>query len=140
MNNKIRKLRRLLDKKINCWDCYQCCWVILYSRIEEVAMNKLLLQKGIHSPPNWKGDGYCEYLTVSWKCSVYEQRPIICRGFWQVDNEALKCPIWKHTDHIAEPSEMVQYRNRVIKDWIMNKNADSILWNILPDNKILWDI
>ena len=138
MNNKIRKLRQLLNKKINCWSCYECCGVIIFSKEEKKAMNTVLLKKWIKSPPNWKGEKYCEYLDKDWKCSVYEQRPIICRGFWLVNHEALKCPIWKHTDHIAEPREMVQYRNSVLKDWVMNKNADYILWAILPPKDQLW--
>lgn len=135
MNNKILKLRKLLNKKIDCWDCYKCCWVIVFSKEEKRAMTSLLLKKGINVPPSGKWSLYCEYLDVSWKCSVYEQRPIICRWFWQVDHEALKCSIWKHTDHIAEPREMVQYRNKVMKDWVMNKNTDTILWDILPDKE-----
>lgn len=132
MNNKIKKLRQQLNRKIDCGSCYKCCGVIIFSKEEKRAMTKSLLKEGIKTPPNWKWDKYCEYLDKNWRCSVYEQRPIICRGFWLVDHEAFKCPIGKHTNTIPEPRGMIQYRDSVMKDWIMNKNADKILWDILP--------
>jgi Fe-S-cluster containining protein len=131
MNNKILNLRKLLNKrKLPCWNCWECCWVIIFSKDELKEMTKSLKKQWLHSPPNWKWNKYCEYLTSEWKCSVYNSRPIICRWFWQIDLDSLKCPKKVFSNLIVQPNEMKQYRTQVMKDWIMNKNADSILWSI----------
>lgn len=48
---------------------------------EKERIDKYLALKGLKKPPRGKGKEYCEYLDKQGKCSVYEERPIICRTF-----------------------------------------------------------
>lgn len=131
MNNKIRKLRQLLAKrKLNCWSCYECCWVILFTKEEKKVMDLHLKKKWIDTPPSGKWKNYCEYLDTDGRCSVYEQRPIVCRMFWQVDHEACKCPKKEFNNLMKHTPDMFQYRNKVLKEGIFNNNSESILWSL----------
>ena len=131
MNNKIKKLREQLRKiKMNCWNCYECCWIIMFTKDEKKLMDTYLIKKWIREPPNWKWNNYCEYLNINGKCSVYEQRPIICRMFWQVDHNACKCPIKDFQKTIPESNEMKNYRKKVMYKWIMCNNWEKILNNL----------
>jgi Fe-S-cluster containining protein len=56
---------------------------------------KAILDKVMPIPPYGKGKEYCEYLDRDGKCSVYEQRPIICRAFGTINSPFLKC---KHVE------------------------------------------
>lgn len=81
--NALRKLRIELDKtKYKCKEgCYECCTAVPTTEEEIKLMTKELRRQGYDKPPNGKGDKYCEMLTPEGKCSVYAQRPIICRSF-----------------------------------------------------------
>ncbi len=131
MKKEINKIRKQIVWKIKCHNwCYDCCWVIMFTKEEEILMKKELRKQWIKKPPNWKWDEMCEYLTSEWKCSVYNQRPIICRIFWIVDNPRTICIKLENVKLMKESFEMKKYWVRVIKKGLMNKNWMNILNNL----------
>jgi Fe-S-cluster containining protein len=139
MKNIINKIRQQCDNwfiKCNDW-CFECCGVIIFSKEEDRLMKKELLKQGLKTPPNWKWNKYCEYLTTEWKCSVYNQRPVICRMFGIVDSPKAKCIILKdRVNLIKETLEMKKYWFDCMNNWVCNDNAKSILVSIYPE---LWE-
>ena len=81
--NVLKKLRAELDKKHYACKpgCFECCTVVPVTEEESNMMVAELRKLGYSEPPNGKGDEYCEFLTTEGRCSVYAQRPIICRSF-----------------------------------------------------------
>lgn len=72
-------------------------------------MDRLLRERGIQEPPNGKGNDYCEYLDDSGKCSVYEERPIVCRAFGVVDTPFCFCEKTKQIKKIFESEPLKHY-------------------------------
>ena len=55
---------------------YDCCGGVMMTPEEKERIDKVMPKA-----PYGKGKDYCEYLTKEGKCSVYDERPIICRSF-----------------------------------------------------------
>lgn len=85
-------------------------------------MNKFLRKKGISAPPNGKGIEYCEYLDENGRCSVYEERPIICRAFGVVKSKLLVCKMENLPQSIPESADLRRYA--LNKDLVNNRAAD----------------
>lgn len=81
--NAIKKLRAQLDNhRYKCKEgCFECCTAVPTTEEEAKLIEKELRKQGYTKPPQGKGEKYCEMLTPEGKCSVYNQRPIICRAF-----------------------------------------------------------
>lgn len=121
--NALRKLREELDKnyyKCKSW-CFECCTAVPITENEIKLMTAELRRQWLEAPPNGKGDNYCEFLTTEGKCSVYNQRPIICRSFswtkWILQNRNKKvatwhCTYWEWIEKIAS-TEFIRYGNEV---------------------------
>lgn len=60
---------------------YECCGGVMMTKEEKERIDAYLKLLGLKKPPQGKGKDYCEYLTKEGKCSVYAERPIICRSF-----------------------------------------------------------
>lgn len=150
MNLKvIQKLRNELQKinyKCREW-CFECCTVIPFLKEEYKLMKEELLKKWFLTPPNWKWDQYCEFLTSEGKCSVYNQRPLICRSFsnrrFVVTRGEKKiatqsCTYW---DPILTPAtnEFSQYLEEVNKKGFINENAQYIVKEIVKSNPIFME-
>lgn len=76
----IQTLRKKLD--IQTRDTsgeYESCGYVPYTKIEQFKMTQELKRQGLKHPPQGKGKEYCEYLDKCGKCTVYQERPIICR-------------------------------------------------------------
>lgn len=124
----IHQLRDKIDKlasntPIKCWDCFECCTFIKLSRYEKDRMLKLLKKKWIKEPPKWKWDDYCEFLDTDWKCSVYEERPLICRAFGHTKD--LKCSYHGSCAVHEMPEWFKEYR--VDKKLIFNKATERLI-------------
>lgn len=125
----IKKLREQLSKvnyKCKEW-CFECCTVVPVYPDELKAIKIELLKKWYKEPPNWKGDWYCEFLTSEGKCSVYNQRPIICRSFsnikyilkrWNRQVPTQSCTYWDWKEETATP-EFIKYWLEVLEKWIV---------------------
>lgn len=86
----IDSLRAYLDVPIeDTKGNYEMCGPIQYSPIEQHYMDKELKKNGYKKPPCGKGSKYCEYLTKEGACSVYNERPIICRAYGVVNDGGL---------------------------------------------------
>jgi len=118
--SKIQKIRKELERlpkyKCKSW-CYECCTTLKILPEEEVLLKKELRKNWYTSPPKWKGDGYCKYLTKEGKCSVYHARPIICRSFWNT-SFVLTAPNWE-----SIKTQVCSYANKIYeiipsKEWI----------------------
>lgn len=127
--NALKKLREELDKhRYKCKEnCFECCTVIPVTENEITLMKKELRKQGYLEPPNWKGDWYCEMLTTDGKCSVYSQRPIICRGFSNIGYKITKngksmvtqsCTYWNKEIRTAT-HEFVQYGDELMKKGVV---------------------
>jgi len=82
----IKYLRKKLSGKASCPDgCYRCCRTKIYFIEEEWERIK------DRPTPNGKGEAYCEYLDEDGRCSIYDERPIICRAMGKVDYLLLNC-------------------------------------------------
>ena len=68
--------------------CNQCCGPVPMSKIE-----KERIRKKYKKDPDYQvgQDLKCNYITDK-GCSIYEERPILCRLFGCSDVETLKCP------------------------------------------------
>lgn len=126
--NAIKKLRDELDKhyyKCNPW-CFECCTTVPIMEKELPMMIAELRRQGFEEPPNGKWDEYCEFLTAEGKCSVYAQRPMICRSFswtkWILQKEGKKvatghCTYGDWKEKIASP-EFIRYWMEINKSGI----------------------
>ncbi|NDK08266.1 hypothetical protein EOM39_03375 [Candidatus Gracilibacteria bacterium] len=124
----IHKLRGQIKGNAKCIDgCYQCCGAIIFAKEELKEMKKELLRKGLKEPPKGKGDGFCEYLDNNGKCSVYNQRPMICRIFGQVDTKFSKCEFIKNVKLIKETYDMKMYAKDVAIHGLFNDFTKNIL-------------
>lgn len=102
MNEKILKLREWCEtirltksgkKRINCEGCYECCTTFLMTKSEKEVLNKKKKLWG-------KGKQYCEFLDKQGKCSVYEDRPIICRIMGTTQSMGYyRCPQRPHNNY-----------------------------------------
>ena len=138
MNLKALKILRdqLSKNYYKCKDwCYECCTAVPLTMIEIDLMKKELRRQGYTEPPNGKGDLYCEFLTTDWRCSVYNQRPIICRSF-----SGTKFRITKWERSILTPSctygdwrikeatkEFIDYGMEVMNSGYITDNTKHIL-------------
>lgn len=125
----IKKLREALAKnryKCKEW-CFECCTIVPISEKEIALMRKELYKNWFQEPPNGKGDGYCEFLTVDGKCSVYNQRPIICRSFsgtkyiMKRDGKSVPtqfCTYWDWHEEIAS-TEFTRYGMEIMDKWVI---------------------
>lgn len=99
----LQKLRNEFKRySYKCQDgCYQCCTAVPILPQELKLMKEALLKQGVTEPPKWKGPWYCDFLTASGTCSVYNQRPIICRAFsniqWVFKKNERKVKTWSCT-------------------------------------------
>jgi len=135
--SKIEKLRKQCVWKVNCKEwCYECCWVIMFNKEEKTLLRKELLRNWYKVPPQWKWPNMCEYLTIEWRCSVYNQRPIICRIFWLIDNQKCRCDLIKQEKTIKETDDMIKYSKECMKEWFFNEATERILNNLKNDMKI----
>lgn len=72
-------------------------------------MNKVLRKNGYDQPPNGKGKEYCEYLTAEGRCSVYEERPIVCQAFGKIKNPFLTCSYKREYAVLPQTKNMIKY-------------------------------
>jgi len=135
--NKIKKLRAQLDKhKYKCRSgCFECCTRTPALDEEIKLMVKDLRRQGYINPPNGKWDKYCEMLTSDGKCSVYDQRPIICRAFSDIGYEIKRngrsivtqsCTYWEKKV-VSATYEFTQYSQELLKKWVVIGNIDGFL-------------
>jgi len=124
----VKELRSELKppKRFPCLkDCFACCTAIKFLPAEKYAMDKLLRKKGISAPPAGKGKEYCEYLDADGRCSVYEERPIICRAFGVCRSPLLICrKIGQGDFQINDPVKLPKYS--ILTDLSGNNAGDSI--------------
>lgn len=133
-------LRGQLSKNYyKCKDgCFECCTSVPLIAEEIVLMKKELRRNWYTDPPNGKGDLYCEFLTTEWRCSVYNQRPIICRSF-----SGTKFRMTKWDRSVLTPSctygdwrikeatkEFIEYWKELMKDGYVTDNTKHILKSI----------
>lgn len=141
--NAIKKLRSQLDKHhYKCKEnCHECCTRTPALDIEVKIMIKELRKKGYTETPKGKWPKYCEMLTLDGKCSVYDQRPIICRAFsdigYRLKNKKTSfvtqsCTYWEKK--IVDAShEFVQYGRTLLEKWItIGGDMEEIMdfWNV----------
>lgn len=135
--NAIKKLRSQLDKhhyKCKEW-CFECCTITPALDIEVKIMIKELRKKGYTETPKGKWPKYCEMLTPEGKCSVYEQRPIICRAFsdigyrWKVNGKEIITPSCNYgTKNVVDASnEFKQYWKTLIEKGVIIGAIDDIV-------------
>lgn len=95
-------------------------------------MRKELIKNWYKEPPKWKGSWYCEFLTTEWKCSVYNQRPIICRSFsdtrlimkrWDRQVKTQSCTYSKPKELTAS-TEFIRYWKDLYSKWIVIWSKD----------------
>lgn len=94
-SNKQRKVEQRLDAlyatlpKIECQGkCVAACGPISVTPAEWRRMTEA--NDGV--PPSYDGKRKaCTLLTADGKCSVYAERPFICRLYGAVDNERMRC-------------------------------------------------
>ena len=137
---KIKKLRTQLENtKWKCKkSCFECCTRITMTELEKDKMDKLLLKKWFSAPPQGKGKDFCEYLDVEWKCSVYEERPIICRAFWTIDITGLQCTYnIKLREHNMKfiPKQLLEYmssKNKINNNVKKEETLESIISKGVP--------
>lgn len=132
--NAIKKLRAQLDKHhYKCKEgCFECCTAVPTTEEEAKLIEKELRKQGYKEPPNGKGEKYCEMLTPEGRCSVYEQRPIICRGFSDIKYRIARP--WKEVFTWActygswevrnASQEFIQYGKEILKKGIVIGNVD----------------
>ena len=129
-------LKKLRSSTITNWvckkDCFACCWPIVFLKQEKILMDLELESKWLKEPPQWKVKKYCEYLDNNWKCSVYNNRPLVCRMFWNI--EKLKCQFRKQTKFIKEDNKMQWYSKRCMEEWVTNKCFEN-LYNEMEKEK-----
>lgn len=136
-HHKLMKLRAQLDKhKYQCksW-CFECCTRTPALDQEVKIMVKELRKNGYTEPPRGKGPKYCEMLTTEGKCSVYSQRPIICRSFADIgykiktkDKEFItpSCTYWD-TKIVMATHEFTQYGRELLDKGCVIGNVEDIL-------------
>lgn len=135
--NALRKLRTQLNKtKYKCKEsCFECCTAVPTTEEEIKLMTKELRRLGYDKPPNGKGDEYCEMLTPEGKCSVYDQRPIVCRSFSDKSYRLKKsgkpevftptCTYWVRK--IVEPTqEFIRYMLGVLDSGVVIGSTDML--------------
>lgn len=132
--NSIKKLRSQLDKhryKCKEW-CFECCTAVPTTEEEAKLIVKELRKQGYSEPPRGKGEKYCEMLTPDGKCSVYNQRPIICRAFSDIkyrmkkgDKEVYTWACTYGSWEVRNASqEFIQYGKHILEKWIVIGNVD----------------
>ncbi len=71
---------------IDCWACFSCCSDhVPCNRVEK---EKLKDKKKLW----WKGKEWCWYLDENGKCSIYSDRPLVCKKFGECSNLYMQCP------------------------------------------------
>lgn len=141
----IMKLRKHFQK--HHWQCkewcFECCTAIWLTVDERKLMKKELLRKWLTNPPKWKWDDHCEYLTTEWKCSVYNQRPIICRSFsdqkllirvWDRKILTQSCTYWSW-EIVEAPQSFVDYSSDLMKKWILNEYWEKLMKEVEQEKK-----
>lgn len=126
LSKKIRMVRDELSKvEFHCanYGCYECCTSINFTEEEFKRMNQCLRKQGIDKPPSGKGKNFCEYLNKEGKCSVYNERPIICRAFGKVDTPFLTCSYSRNCPKIKESLYLSRYMTGSCGKMIRNKNG-----------------
>jgi Fe-S-cluster containining protein len=111
-SKKLRNLRKQIDKvkKFKCKeDCFECCTLIQYTPEEQKRMNQCLRKQGRLKPPEGKGKNYCPYLDKNGACSVYHERPIVCRLFGIIKTPMLTCSYFRDFPVQNETPEMWKY-------------------------------
>lgn len=147
--NKLKKLISELNKyryKCKQW-CYSCCTWINFLPEEFKLMQKELRKQWYTTAPNWKWSKYCEYLTIEWKCSVYNARPIVCRSFsnywflmrWNWKTVVTQTCIYWEKKIVIASKEFIEYWKEVLEKWMYNKNANKIMQDFI-NSKPLFDI
>jgi Fe-S-cluster containining protein len=147
-NNLKRLIQELNQYRYKCKEnCFECCTWFSFLPEEKKIIDKELKKQWYSEPPNWKWDKYCEYLTEQWRCSIYNARPIICRGFsnhsfiltWNWQKIATQtCTYWEKKLVIAS-KEFINYWIEVLNKWIYNKNAKNVMEEFI-NSKPLIDI
>ncbi len=112
VSKKLRALRDKLERirGFKCKEgCFECCTAVDYTEEEEKRMMRSLRKQGHKEPPNGKGKGYCKFLDKDGKCSVYRERPIICRAFGKVETPFLRCSYNRDHDSPRLFAEFINY-------------------------------
>lgn len=143
MNLKALKILRdqISKKYYKCKDwCYECCTAVPLTMIEIDLMKKELRKQWYSEPPNGKGTWYCEFLTTEWKCSVYNQRPIICRSFsgykysmtvkWKTIHTQ-SCTYWDGKV-VVSSKEFIDYGLEVYRSGYVTDNTKNIIDESIP--------
>ena len=126
----IRKLRRLIPE-MNCLsDCHDCCGPVMFSKWE---LSRLKDRKDFD--PN-----SCFYLDNKKGCSIYEERPILCRLFGASEILKLKCP---HDCKPKRPLNIKQTTDLMIEylkffPWIRDANQ-MVRGARIKNGKFIWE-
>lgn len=139
--NTLKKLRNQLDKvryKCKEW-CFECCTMVPMTEQELKLIKKELQRKGYTDPPYWKWKLYCAFLTSEGKCSVYNERPIICRWFsdvWWKMQRKWKSAVTQSCTYapkriLPASQEFIRYWKEVSEDGIVMENAEEIMKSII---------
>ena len=132
IKSKLAKLREYLSSgSCKCKSgCFECCTKIFFTDSEKQRMDQSLRERGINEPPNAKGDDYCEYLNENGQCSVYEERPIVCRAFGVVDTPFCFCDKTSEERRIKETEPLKHYLSREMKFNKGYKHGDEVFKKI----------
>jgi len=123
---KIKALRKeFAFKNFKCkTSCFECCTAIEMTEVEKKRMDQSLRKQGIDKPPNGKGEKFCEYLGKDGKCSVYDERPIICRAFGRVNSAFLTCSYFREAKKIVQSKALMEYMAGKNGKMVQNTNSE----------------
>lgn len=132
----LQRIRKSLDKynRVQCrGQKAECCGAIMMTEEEKSLIESFLRKKtGSTTPPSGRGDDGCEYLTKDGKCSVYEERPLVCRGFGTIKSMQGPCSGCTSSLQIREIPGMTAYMmssmvpNEFSKRLFVNVGVDSL--------------
>jgi len=118
---------------------YSSCGPITYSPLEQHYIDKELKKNGYKKPPCGKGGSYCEYLTNDGICSVYNERPIICRMYGVIGDGGLsgakmcvKKPLYtpmimeEYVHHATTGNKLYKKKYKKILDECLSENYEEI--------------
>jgi hypothetical protein len=95
--SRIRFFRRQIPEFACIPGCHDCCGPVLASSAEMARLPEVSEAQREKALPNWD----CAHLAEH-GCSVYEERPLICRMFGTTPR--LPCPHGKRPELLIDPS------------------------------------